>query len=179
MVDINKFVDGQMAAWARNDMIGMLADVGQALWGTGLKFSGAKHRNVLVGQLMVNAAAALEECWKREGLVEAVHSEEEFVRVNWEKLDRIANRKLWEAGANQIDSTRYGDLANCAAAQKPMTNGDRIRAMTDEELAESDELLSGLCNVLHGQGYPCEANTCRECLIKWLGSPAKEGNDGQ
>lgn len=55
-----------------------------------------------------------------------------------------------------------------------MTNGDRIRAMTDEELAESDELLSGLCNVLHGQGYPCEANTCRECLIKWLGSPEKE-----
>ena len=34
--------------------------------------------------------------------------------------------------------------------------------------------LSGLCNVLHGQGYPCEANTCRECLIKWLGSPEKE-----
>jgi hypothetical protein len=61
-----------------------------------------------------------------------------------------------------------------AAAPKPMTNGDRIRAMTDEELAESDELLSGLCNVLHGQGYPCEANTCRECLIKWLGSPEKE-----
>ena len=60
-----------------------------------------------------------------------------------------------------------------------MTNGDRIRAMTDKELAESDELLSGLCNVLHGQGYPCEANTCRECLLKWLGSPAEEGNDGQ
>ena len=49
-----------------------------------------------------------------------------------------------------------------------------MQAMTDEELAESDELLSGLCNVLHGQGYPCEANTCRECLIKWLGSPEKE-----
>ena len=65
------------------------------------------------------------------------------------------------------------------AAPKPMTNGDRIRAMTDEELAESDELLSGLCNVLHGQGYPCEANTCRECLIKWLGSPEKEATDGE
>lgn len=60
------------------------------------------------------------------------------------------------------------------AAPEPVTNGDRIRAMTDAELAESDELLSGLCNVLHGQGYPCEANTCRECLIKWLGSPEKE-----
>lgn len=35
-MDINKFVDGQMAAWARNDMIGMLADAGHALVQTGL-----------------------------------------------------------------------------------------------------------------------------------------------
>nr|DAE95112.1 MAG TPA: hypothetical protein [Caudoviricetes sp.] len=173
-MDINKFVDGQMAAWARNDLIGMLTDAGHALVQTGLQVNGVRYQSVPVGSLLMDSAAALEECWKREGLVEAVHNEEEFVRVNWEKLDRIANRRLWEARANQIDSTKYGDLANCAAAQKPMTNGDRIRAMTDEELAESDELLSGLCNVLHGQGYPCEANTCRECLIKWLGSPEKE-----
>lgn len=75
-MDINKFIDNQMAAWARNDMIGMLADVGQAMWGTGLKFSGAKYRSVLVGQLMVNAAAALEECWKREGLIQTAEKPE-------------------------------------------------------------------------------------------------------
>lgn len=165
MMDINKFIDNQMAAWARNDMIGMLADVGQALWGTGLKFSGAKYRSVLVGQLMVNAAAALEECWKREGLIQAEakpeHPGDVVVKVT------VPDRwPMTEAGQRRA--------AQEAAAQKPMTNGDRIRAMTDEELAESDELLSGLCNVLHGQGYPCEANTCRECLIKWLGSPEKE-----
>lgn len=171
-MDINKFISNQIKAFARNDLIGMLADVGQALWGTGLKFSGAKHRNVLVGQLMVNAAAALEECWKREGLVEAVHSEEEFVRVNWEKLDRIANRKLWEAGANQIDSTRYGDLANCAAAQKPVTNGDRIRAMTDEELA--GEFRLRICDAIPPENCLGRGHSCIECLVKWLGSPAKQ-----
>lgn len=88
-----------------------------------------------------------------------------------EKHCRCSNGRNTEAGQRWA--------AQEAAAPKPMTNGDRIRAMPDEELAESDELLSGLCNVLHGQGYPCEANTCRECLIKWLGSPEKEANDGQ
>lgn len=178
-MNISEAIDRAVKAKWRADLINMLTDAGHALEKTGLKVNGARYQDVPVGPLLMKAAAALEECWKREGLVEAVHNEEEFVRVNWEKLDRIANRRLWEAGANQIDSTKYGDLANCAAAPKPVTNGDRIRAMTDEELAESEELLSGLCNVLHGQGYPCEANTCRECLIKWLGSPVKEENDGQ
>ena len=164
-MDINKFISNQIKAFARNDLIGMLADVGQALWGTGLKFSGAKHRNVLVGQLMVNAAAALEECWKREGVIQNAAKPEnpDDVVVKVTVPDRWP---MTEAGQRWA--------AQEAAAPKPMTNGDRIRAMPDEELAESDELLSGLCNVLHGQGYPCEANTCRECLIKWLGSPEKE-----
>lgn len=162
---INKFVDGQMAAWARNDMVGMLAEAGHTLVQTGLKVNGVRYQDVLVGQLMVNAAAALEECWKREGLIQAEAKPDKPGDV----VVKITVPDRWpmtEAGQRRA--------AQEAAAPKPMTNGDRIRAMTDEELAESDELLSGLCNVLHGQGYPCEANTCRECLIKWLGSPEKE-----
>lgn len=165
MMDINKLVDGQMAAWARNDLIGMLADVGHALVQTGLKVNGARHQDMLVGPLLMQAAAALEECWKREGLIQNAAKPEnpDDVVVKVTVPDRWP---MTEAGQRWA--------AQEAAAPKPMTNGDRIRAMTDEELAESDELLSGLCNVLHGQGYPCEANTCRECLIKWLGSPEKE-----
>ena len=165
MVDINKFIDGQMAAWARNDLIGMLSDAGRTLAGTGLQVNGVRYQDVLVGPLLMKAAAALEECWKREGLIqsEAKPDKPGDVVVKITVPDRWP---MTEAGQRRA--------AQEAAAQKPMTNGDRIRAMTDEELAESDELLSGLCNVLHGQGYPCEANTCRECLIKWLGSPEKE-----
>lgn len=165
MMDINKFIDAQMAAWARNDMVGMLAEAGHTLVQTGLKVNGVRYQDVLVGQLMVNAAAALEECWKREGLIQAEAKPDKPGDV----VVKITVPDRWpmtEAGQRRA--------AQEAAAPKPMTNGDRIRAMTDEELAESDELLSGLCNVLHGQGYPCEANTCRECLIKWLGSPEKE-----
>lgn len=170
MMDINEFIDGQMAAWARNDLIGMLTDAGHTLVQTGLKVNGVRYQDVPVGLLLMKAAAALEECWKREGVIQNAAKPEnpDDVVVKVTVPDRWP---MTEAGQRWA--------AQEAAAQKPVTNGDRIRAMTDEELAESDELLSGLCNVLHGQGYPCEANTCRECLIKWLGSPAKEGNDGQ
>lgn len=164
-MDINKFVDGQMAAWARNDLIGMLTDAGHALVQTGLQVNGVRYQSVPVGSLLMDSAAALEECWKREGLIQDAAKPEnpDDVVVKVTVPDRWP---MTEAGQRWA--------AQEAAAPKPMTNGDRIRAMTDEELAESDELLSGLCNVLHGQGYPCEANTCRECLIKWLGSPEKE-----
>jgi hypothetical protein len=170
MMDINKFVDGQMAAWARNDLIGRLTDAGQALWATGLKVNGARYQDVRLGTLLMQAAAALEECWKREGLIKAEA-----------KPDKPGDVVVKVTVPDRWPMTEAGQRwdAQEAAAPKPVTNGDRIRAMTDEELAESDELLSGLCNVLHGQGYPCEANTCRECLIKWLGSPEKEANDGQ
>lgn len=153
-----------------------LRDAAAALDGTALRVSTSKFDTQIIADLLIDAAEALETCWPREGLLPD-QQEGERLREWAEDVKQFPMRELWEAGANQIDSTKYGDLANCATATKPMTNGDRVRAMTDEELAESDELLSGLCNVLHGQGYPCEENTCRECLLKWLGSPAQEGND--
>ena len=168
MMDINKFIDNQMEAWARNDMIGMLADIGHALWGTGLKFSGTKHRNVLVGQLMVNAAAALEECWKREGLIQPAAKPENPGDVVV-KIPVPDHWPMTEAGQRRA--------AQEAAAPKPVTNGDRIRAMTDEALADSE-----FCEVICDSIPRCifgGVDTCRECRIKWLGSPVKEENDGK
>lgn len=116
------------------------------------------YQDINVGLLLLEAARSLQEC---QSELEPENPDDVVVKVT------VPDRwPMTEAGQRWA--------AQEAAAPKPMTNGDRIRAMTDEELAESDELLSGLCNVLHGQGYPCEANTCRECLIKWLGSPEKE-----
>lgn len=131
MMDINKFIDDQMAAWARNDMIGMLADAGHALVQTGLKVNGARYQDVLVGPLMVKAAAALEECWKREGLIQDAAKPEnpDDVVVKVTVPDRWP---MTEAGQRRA--------AQEAAAPKPMTNGDRIRAMTAEELAERERL---------------------------------------
>ena len=44
-----------------------------------------------------------------------------------------------------------------------MTNGDKIRAMTDEELAES---LSGSVACKHITG--CLDTSCYECTLIWL-----------
>ena len=70
MIDINNIIDDQMAAWARNDLIGRLTDAGHALVQTGLQVNGGRYQGVPVGPLLMDAAAALEECWKREGLIQ-------------------------------------------------------------------------------------------------------------
>ena len=131
MMDINKIIDDQMAAWARNDLIGMLADAGHALVQTGLKVNGARYQDVLVGPLMVKAAAALEECWKREGLIQDAAKPEnpDDVVVKVTVPDRWP---MTEAGQRWA--------AQEAAAPKPMTNGDRIQDMKDGELAERERL---------------------------------------
>lgn len=57
-------------------------------------------------------------------------------------------------------------------AEKPITNADRIRSMSDEELAELfmqeyDGADSFTCPVPH----PCPPEkeaSCRECFLDWL-----------
>lgn len=130
MMDINKFIDDQMAAWARNDMVGMLADAGHALVQTGLKVNGIRYKDVLVGPLLMQAAAALEECWKREGLIQAAAKPDKPGDV----VVKITVPDRWpmtEAGQRRA--------AREAAAPKPMTNGDRIQDMKDGELAEREK----------------------------------------
>lgn len=163
-MDINKFVDGQMAAWARNDLIGMLTDAGHTLVQTGLKVNGARHQDMLVGPLMVNAAAALEECWKREGLIKAEAKPEnpDDVVVKVTVPDRWP---MTEAGQRWA--------AQEAAAPKPMTNGDRIRAMTDEELAGS-AFRNAICDDVPTCELGSGIGDCMECRLKWLGSPAEQ-----
>lgn len=52
---------------------------------------------------------------------------------------------------------------------KPKTNGDRIRAMTDEELAD---WLGVYCNgqTVQEVGKPCISGmgSCKECWLDWL-----------
>lgn len=58
---------------------------------------------------------------------------------------------------------------------KPITNGDRIRAMSDEELAD---WLGVYCNGQTAQevGKPCVSGmgSCEECWLDWLKQDAKE-----
>lgn len=67
----------------------------------------------------------------------------------------------------------YGDRTN------PRTNGDKIRALTDEELAKKIVVLDlgeapycGLdnvkCNEMADAGEMVPSSMCQQCCIKWL-----------
>ena len=48
---------------------------------------------------------------------------------------------------------------------KPITNADRIRAMSDEELA--DFITEDLCELLCGAPLVCEGR-CKQKMLDWL-----------
>ena len=69
-MEISEAIDrGEKARW-RHDLLNMLTDAGRTLAGTGLQVNGVRYQGVLLGPLLMKAAAALEECWKREGLIQ-------------------------------------------------------------------------------------------------------------
>lgn len=59
------------------------------------------------------------------------------------------------------------DCVPCEAAV-PMTNADRIRSMTDEEMAGVI-----MCPHQTDESHCCEGN-CFRCSFEWLQQPAKE-----
>ena len=58
---------------------------------------------------------------------------------------------------------------------EPMTNADRIRNMTDEELAEffKNHFSCAFCDV---RTSTCGDDDCKEMMLKWLQAEVKEGN---
>ena len=53
-----------------------------------------------------------------------------------------------------------------------MTNADRIRSMTDEELAEA--IISIPMCVGTDDDKDCEKDGCKDCFLNWLQMPAEE-----
>ena len=75
-------------------------------------------------------------------------------------------------------------LADCAFSGKdmkkgtckgyiPMTNSDRIRSMSDEELAKWF-LSAGICIRDFEDCSKCDGVSCRQCRMNWLKQPAEE-----
>lgn len=64
--------------------------------------------------------------------------------------------------------------------KKPQTNADRIRAMSDEELAV---WLSDICSICDCCAVAEECSevpgyeVCRENVVAWLRQPVKDGED--
>ena len=53
----------------------------------------------------------------------------------------------------------------------PMTNADRIRAMSDEEIAKVPAKFGYSC--VFPQKECGESDTCEKCLLEWLKQPAE------
>lgn len=60
---------------------------------------------------------------------------------------------------------------------RPQNNGDKIRAMSDEELAKYMGPYDSGCPRWNGkEPIPCEKRAnCRDCWLDWLKAPAEEG----
>lgn len=94
--------------------------------------------------------------------------------------DRCAADCRHERNPNEI-------VVKCGAYKLPMTNADRIRSMSDEDLAEfinrctSSEDAPNFCRRLPECDADLEADTliplerCGMCLLHWLRKPAEEG----
>lgn len=83
---------------------------------------------------------------------------------------------------NVITHNSYFDAYYCPRCgefireKPPMTNADRIRSMSDEELAkwlnETDGLFTcGDC--IQFNNHPCD-NDCKKHCLEWLQQPAEE-----
>jgi len=79
-----------------------------------------------------------------------------------------------------IDAATFTEDSECAAfnravEERPMTNADYIRAMSDKELVEFVGHNS-LCDRIQSEGTWCEEHAiCENCLTVWLQQPMKEG----
>lgn len=68
----------------------------------------------------------------------------------------------------ELKAKSKGDFINLC--RMPQTQADKIRSMSDEELAE---ILFGSCFDEMGK-EGCEGGNCKVCVLEWLKSEAKE-----
>ena len=66
----------------------------------------------------------------------------------------------------------YPPYLDCPKHWKEQTNADRIRAMSDEELA--DVVANGVGCVL--KAPHCMEDDCTPCILEWLKQPAEVDN---
>ena len=88
--------------------------------------------------------------------------------------DRCAADCRHERNQNEI-------VVGCGMYKPPMTNADRIRAMSDEELAAFLERVHvAPCSACCDNLYWCRRNNapepvCKNHFLEWLQQPAEEG----
>ena len=85
-----------------------------------------------------------------------------------------------ECGNERCFAKRYGLFAEKTCQNfvepKPITNSDRIRSMTDKELAEMMSPNDSGCPPIMRGGKSCFGQiSCEKCWLDWLNQEASDG----
>ena len=81
-------------------------------------------------------------------------------------------------GENSISSYRCAECCGTGQIEIHVTNADRIRSMSDEELAKFIPNWSYTNACKCGEHYVDCNNECEKCVAEWLQQPAEEGGAG-
>ena len=83
-----------------------------------------------------------------------------------------------ECGNGKCYARRYGLFAEKTCQNfvepKPITNADRLRSMSDEELAEMFNTMNGIDRCCPNNGAHNCRESCMECWLDWLKQEVKE-----
>ena len=88
----------------------------------------------------------------------------EAIKCNWPDSRYTILREALDMAVNALKDVPDKNVGK-------MTNADRIRSMTDEELANIIECPYG--NPYFDEHLPCKGS-CHDCLLIWLQQPAEE-----
>lgn len=76
-----------------------------------------------------------------------------------------------------VDRTKQDDLRIVIGCdeylERKMTNADRIRSMTDEELAGL-LLRHPVCDIKAKHRESCSEYGCKDCILEWMQQPTEE-----
>ena len=88
----------------------------------------------------------------------------EAIKCNWPDSRYTILREALDMAVKALEDVTDKNVGK-------MTNADRIRSMTDEELANIVECPYG--NPYFDEHLPCKGS-CHDCLLIWLQQPAEE-----
>ena len=85
-------------------------------------------------------------------------------------------RQTSECGLNKTNQQEtvkeYPMFMAFPKLKQTVTNGDRIRAMTDEELVKA--MLDGVCNLVPAETCLVGKKDCEQCCLDWLKQEAAD-----
>ena len=90
----------------------------------------------------------------------------EAIKCNWPDSRYTILREALDMAVKALEDVTDKNVGK-------MTNADRIRSMSDEELANIIECPYG--NPYFDEHLPCKGS-CHDCLLIWLQRPAEEND---